>query len=266
MFIDKQAKMLHVIRFRKGPLIYLSTTDNMTHAACVADSDLRTGSFPNKEFQTAYELAKTEVGLLDPDPNDIVFHQFITNNGQTGYQAGHWLIRDNLANCEGLDAIANIGDWLDAEGFIDVTPPDQDKRKFIRVTDIGKYYAANDCFSKGVFPMYILAEENSQIQSSGMVETHRDVQPNRGGYDRVAYSHSGDGIHRMLVDYNDVSIDLTNEQEQIIKDKPMYANGRLYSSIDQFARARNVPTWFVLEQITAGEGSRYVYAQDWHFV
>lgn len=264
MFIDKQAKMLHVIRFRKGPLIYLSTTDNMAHAACDADSDLRTGSFPNKEFQTAYELAKAEVGLLDPDPNDIVFHQFITNNGQTGYQAGHWLIRDNLANCEGLDVIANIGDWLDAEGFIDVTPPDQDKRKFIRVTDIGKYYAANDCFSKGVFPMYILAEENSQIQSSGMVETHRDAQPNRGGYDCVGY-----GTPPRLLNYNDVSVNLTDEQEQLIKDKPMYANGRLYSSIDQFARARNVPTWFVLEQVNAGDDDfvgLYKFARDWHFV
>jgi hypothetical protein len=261
MFINKKAQLLHIVRFRKGDLIYMTTTDDSEIAVKMLDNELRLGTFPNKEFQTAYELAKVEMGLLNPDPSDLVFHQFIFNEGQTGYLVGHWMIRDILARNDGLRNITNIGDWLDADGFIDVTPPDQDKRKFIRVTDIGKYYAQNNCFDAGVYPLYILSEENNQIQSSGLVETHRDAQPNRGGYDCAFY-----GDPPRLLDYNDVSVNLTDEQEQMIKDKPMYANGRLYSSVDQFARARNLPTWFVLEQITVDEGDLYVYATDWHFV
>lgn len=261
MFIDKMAKMLHIVRFRKGSLIYMTTTDNQDVSARTVNSELRTHTFPNKEFQTAYELTKVEMGLLDPDPDDLVFHQFIVNNGQTGYQAGHWLIRDNLARNEGLTSIANIGEWLDADGFVDATPSDQDKRKFIHVTDIGKYYAANDYFNLGVYPIYILAEENTQIQPSSMIETHRDAQPNRGGYDCAFY-----GNPRRLIEYNDVSVDLSEADEQLIKDKPLFANHRLYSSIDQFARARNLPTWFVLEQLNADTASRYSYASDWHFV
>jgi len=261
MFINKQARMLHIIRFRKGPVVYMQTVDDAALAVSYCNEDLRTKAFRNLEFQTAYELAKAEMGLLDPDPNDVVFHQFIVNEGQTGYMAGHWLIRDYLARHEGLDVIANIGDWLDADGFIDVTPADQDRRKFIRVTDIGKYYAEHGYFDQGVYPLYILADENNQIQSSGLIETHRDQQPKRGGYDRVSY-----GQDRRLLDYHDVSIDLSEEQEQVISNKPISANGRLYSNINQFAHARNVPTWFVLEQITAPTEQRYVYAQDWHFV
>lgn len=263
MFIDKHAKVLHVVRFRKGPMVYMVTTDDAAMSAALINGDLRARTFRNKEFQLAYELAKTEAGLLDPDPNDVVFHQFITNENQTGYMTGHWLIRDFLARNDGLDAIANIGDWLDAEGFIDVTPPDQDRRKFIRVTDIGKYFANQDCFSKCEYPLYILADENSQIQSTGLIENHRDEQPKRGGYDHAL--EYMDGLATLL-DYNLVSIDLSEADEQTIHNKPISANGRLYSSIDQFGRARNLPTWFVLQQLTVDETKRYAYAQDWHFV
>ncbi|QXO10280.1 hypothetical protein pEaSNUABM37_00321 [Erwinia phage pEa_SNUABM_37] len=264
MFLNKHAKVLHVVRFRKGPVIYMTTTDDPETSALVINEELRCKIFNNKEFQLAYELAKTEMGLLDPDPNDVIFHQFITNDGSSGYLTGHWLIRDYLARNTGLDVIANIGDWLDAEGFIDITPPDQDKHKFLRVTDIGKYYAAEGYFEVGVYPLYILAEENNQIQASGLLENHRDEQPKRGGYDRaIVY---GGNPSPVLLDYNDVSIDLTADEEQVINNKPISANGRLYSNINQFAHARNLPTWFVLQQINVTSEKRYNYSQDWHFV
>lgn len=267
MFLDKNAKSLHVVRFRKGPLIYMIPVDDPWVSATVINEELRKKVFSNKEFQLAYELAKAEIGLLDPDPSDVVFHQFIANEGQTGYMTGHWLIRDYLARNVGLDAIANIGDWLDAEGFIDITPPDQDRRKFVRVTDIGKYYATHDYFTVGVYPLYILAEENNQIQASGLIENHRDEQPKRGGYDHAVaeFDNNNEAVPELL-SYNHVYLDLSPEEEQLIKDKPISAGGKLYSNIDQFARARNIPTWFILEQINADPANRFVYAQDWHFV
>lgn len=33
MFLDKKAKMLHVVRFRTGPLIYMCTTDDPEQSA-----------------------------------------------------------------------------------------------------------------------------------------------------------------------------------------------------------------------------------------
>lgn len=264
MFIDKRAPILHVVRFRKGPMVYMTTTHNPDLSTQTFNNRLRGLECPNAEFQTAYELAKVELGLLNPDPNEILFHQFISTQGLTGYGTGHWLLRDYLARNDGLDAIANVGDWLSDEGYIDVTPPDQDARKFIRVTDIGKYYAEKGYFSNGVYPLYILASENNQISASGSEENHRNEQPKRGGYDRV-FINDESGKSRPIT-YNDLWFDISPEDEHIINDKPISAGGKLYSNINQFAHAHNLPTWFVLDQIKSVESQRYAFSQDWAFV
>lgn len=264
MFIDKKAPILHVVRFRKGPLVYMTTITDPVASTQQINNDLRDLEFPNPEFQTAYELAKVSLGLLNPDPNEILFHQYISTRGLTGYGTGHWLLRDYLARNDGLDTIANVGDWLSDEGYIDITPSDQDARKFIRVTDIGKYYAENNYFSTGVYPLYILTSENSQISASGSIENHRHEQPKRGGYDRVMVKDETG--RRRGVTYNDTGYDLSPEDEHIINDKTLSAGGKLYSNINQFAHAYNLPTWFVLQQINTEQGQRYHFSQDWHFV
>lgn len=260
MFINKQFPLVHLIRFRNGtPLMYMTTIMDQERAYESVNHFLRRGIFQNLAFQAAYDKAKLHMGLLDPDPNDLLVHQFIEIANTSGYNAGHWLIRDYLARNIGLSNIVNIGDWLDDEGFIDITPPDQDKRKYLRVTDIGKYYAANGCFDTNVFPLYILASEDSQIQSTGLLENHRDPQPKHVGYDTVM----GEGTVALAYDGLALMDDVDLE---VVKEKPIIANGRLYSSIDQFAKARNLPAWFILEQINNAEDMRYDFAADWHFV
>lgn len=261
MFINKQSPIAHLVRFRNSRKVYMTTTGDTEFAQQLVNDELRWNNFANREFQQEYNLTKVGMGLLDPNPDDLLVHQFISTANMTGYNTGHWLIRDYLANNYGLHNITNIGDWLDADGFIDITPADQDKRKFVRVTDIGKYYAEHDCFDKGTFPLYILSSEDSQINSSGLIENHRNEQPKRGGYDTVVLQNP----NTIVLSYNDI-MDLGEGIEQIIKTKPIMANGRLYSNIDQFARARNLPTWFIYGQIDSDEGDRYVYSQDWHFV
>lgn len=264
MFINKKASIVHLVLFRSQRKVYMTTTDDTELSRKLVNDDLRAGIFANSEFQQVYNLTKVNMGLLDPCPDDLLIHQFISTANLNGYHTGHWLIRDYLANNHGLHNITNIGDWLDDDGFIDITPEDQDKRKFVRVTDIGKYFAEHNCFDTGVYPLYILSTENNQINSSGLIETHRNEQPKRGGYDHIVY-----GEPPRLIEYNDANINLSDADQQLISDKPISANGRLYSSIDQFARARNIPTWFVLEQINAGDDDNvqlYKCALDWHFV
>lgn len=261
MFINKQASIVHLVLFRSQRKVYMTTTDDTELSRKLVNDDLRAGTFANIEFQQAYNLTKVNMGLLDPCPDDLLIHQFISTANLNGYHTGHWLIRDYLANNYGLHNITNIGDWLDDDGFIDITPEDQDKRKFVRVTDIGKYFAEHNCFDTGEYPLYILSTENNQINSSGLIENHRNEQPKRGGYDAVVLRNP----NTIVLNYNDI-MDLGEEIEQIINTKPIMANGRLYSSIDQFARARNLPTWFIYGQIDSSEDDRYVYSQDWHFV
>jgi hypothetical protein len=264
MFINHDAKLLHIVRFRGEPLMYMTTTDDAELSERMINEELRNGSFQNQAFQMAYEGKKAELGLLNPHPGELLTHQFVSTVGLSGFGTGHWLLRDLIGNKYGLRLVANIGDWLDVEGFIDVTPPDQDARRYLRVTDVGKYYDSINCFEKGSYPIYILACENNQIVANSSVENHRDEQPKGVGYDQVTYK--GDDGRTVLLSHSNVSIDLTDDEEQLIKDKPLHANGRLYSSIAQFAMARNIPTWFVLGQVQAPASERYAYAQDWRFV
>lgn len=263
MLIDKSLPILHIMRFRTSPLMYMGTCDERTDVVSDEYNQLlRRGLFQNLEFQRAYDITKVEMGLLNPDPNDIVVHQFISTSGLNGYGTGHWLLRDYVAQNTGLNNVTNIGNWLADEGYVDITPADQDARKFIRVTDIGKYYVAKNHFQTRRYPLYILASENSQIVSSGLVETHRDPQPTDIGYDRVMFKTEA-GVYDIL-GYSYKESDLTEEDYHIVHDKPFSAGGMLYSCIDQFGQATNLPPWYILDQVRAAD--KLFWTADWHFV
>lgn len=262
MFINKTAMSLHVVRFRSRPLVYMTTTNDMEASIANIGTRLRRNEFANKEFQHAYEQVKMEMGLLDPDPSEILIHQFVSTADLNGYGSGHWLLRDYIARDTGLHNVTNIGDWLSVEGYIDITPSDQDKRKFLHVTDIGKYYASNGCFDSNVYPLYILASENNQVLTSGLVENHRDLQPVRGGYDRASIYIEGQFKY---VGYNDTTNELEPERQRMVVERPMRADGLLYTSIDQFARSRNLPPWLVLDMVET-QGSVMDTNVNWQFV
>lgn len=255
MLLNRTAPLLHIVEFRTGRLIYLKPIgEDIDASTAEINKQLREGSFPNLEFQHAYNLSKDEYGLLDPDPNDILCHKFVTIIDSNGYGVGHRLIREYISSGDGLDRIANVGDWLADEGYIDVTPADQDARRFVRVTDIGKYYASKGAFDTKRFPMYILVSENSQITANGLIESHRDPLPDRGYDKRIIRGQDGIIILRYAPG-------IANSEGS---EKPFSANGLLYTSVDQFAKAKDLPVQYILDEMK--QCTVFATTNDWRFV
>jgi hypothetical protein len=258
MIFEKEGDTLHLVRLKSKPWFHMTVTSDPDASMEIVNTNLRHGTFTDPHFQHQYDICKKEIGH-DPDPNDIVFHQFLTTDKQTGYQAGHWLIRDHIAKEYSLKCITNIGDWWSVQAYFygaeDTPNPDDAGRKY-KVTDLGKYFFDSGLYALGKFPMYFLMGEDGGDTYDELIETHRLVQPDFG-YSCVAIKN---GLSFSLLTYNNSKRALSEEEQLESTTVPVKADGLLYSSVLELAMAKNAPVWFLLDML------KNETDPCWHFV
>ncbi|ANH52060.1 hypothetical protein RAY_280 [Erwinia phage vB_EamM_RAY] len=258
MTFEKEGDTLHIVRLRTKGWYHMTVTSDPDASMDIVNTNLRQGTFTDPLLQHQYDICKKEMGQ-DPNPNDIVFHQFVTTPDQTGYQSGHWMIRDHIRHGYSLKCLTNIGDWLSTAAYLYIPDPDDKEggdRKY-KVTDLGKYLDKEELLGHSDhLPMYFLPDEEPGDSYDELIETHRLPQPDKG-YSCVAIKN---GMSFSLLTYNNSKRVLSEEEELQTTTVPVRADGLLYSSVLELAMAKNAPVWFVLEMLTSETDP------NWHFV
>ncbi|QZA71066.1 hypothetical protein AH06_297 [Erwinia phage AH06] len=259
MTFEKEGDTLHVVRLRTKSCYHMTITSDPDASMDIVNTNLRQGTFTDPHFQHQYDICKKEMGQ-DPNPNDIVFHQFVLTKDQTGYLTGHWMIRDHIRQHYSLKSLTNIGDWLSTPAYLYLVDPEDKEglEKKYKVTDLGKYFYQEgllDDFST-TLPMYYLPGEDGGDSYDELIETHRLPQPDHG-YSCVAIKN---GTSFSLLTYNNSKRALSAEEELETTKVPVKADGLLYSSVLELAMAKNAPVWFVLDMLKS-ESDKH-----WHFV
>lgn len=248
---DKQ-QWLHFVRFRSNQFCYITRSTSPNDDIKAINKLLYERNFYNKQFQEVYDSTCVRLGLANPDPNDVVFHQSMYNHDQDWGDTLHWYLRRLISSDIGLHEITNIGDLLSIQGYVKVS-----ENGWVRVTDVGKYLFYSGNIVNGL--PYSRLSELPPDRVVGTDESHRQPQP-PSGYSNYAWKRSGKEI--VLLDYTTPPMCDEPDTQEPTNDRPVMADELVYSSVDELAAAKNVPVWFVINTIHSEQDT----GLDWHYI